>query len=526
MRECRRTEGNDGETTDMNADHLLATIANGESKTLEFKKAQRKLPQSLYETICAFLNRDGGAVVLGVTDDGRINGVDRDAVNKMKGDFANTINNPQALNPPCYLTLEAVEIDGAVLLHVYIPPGSQVHRFKGRIFDRNEDGDFDITDNQSAVGDLYRRKLSGYSENLIFPHATMADLRPDLIERVRRMAASLQGAHPWATMSDMELLSSAQLWKRDFQKGLEGITLAGILLFGKDETILSVLPHHRTDAVLRRVKLDRYDDRDDIRTNLIESFDRLVAFGEKHLPDPFFLEGGERKSLRGIILREIIANLLIHREYTNAFPAKFIIEKDRIFTENSSRPHGFGAIKPLHFSPFPKNPAIGRVFKEIGRADELGSGVRNLYRYTHQYTGHDPHLIEGDIFQLIVPFTSRAKVGGDDSAPHEYPTGEDDWTFDDDPLQGIQVREEGVPFRPSPREWAKQQEPQPLKKRQKRAREILRMARENPKVTIAELASVLAVTDRTIERNLKQLQQEGRLQRIGPAKGGHWEVLQ
>ena len=36
--------------------------------------------------------------------------------------------------------------------------------------------------------------------------------------------------------------------------------------------------------------LDRYDDRDDIRTNLIESFDRMMAFVEKHLDDKFFIE--------------------------------------------------------------------------------------------------------------------------------------------------------------------------------------------------------------------------------------------
>jgi len=41
--------------------------------------------------------------------------------------------------------------------------------------------------------------------------------------------------------------------------------------------------------------------------------------------------------------------------------------------------HGFGHINPEHFSPFPKNPKIARFFREIGRADELGSGVRNIF---------------------------------------------------------------------------------------------------------------------------------------------------
>lgn len=70
------------------------------------------------------------------------------------------------------------------------------------------------------------------------------------------------------------------------------------------------------------------------------------------------------------------------REYLSSFPAKFLIEKDRVFTENANRPHGYGLIDPNSFSPFPKNPLISRFFREIGLAEELGSGVRNLYKYT------------------------------------------------------------------------------------------------------------------------------------------------
>ncbi len=82
--------------------------------------------------------------------------------------------------------------------------------------------------------------------------------------------------------------------------------------------------------ILRKINLDRYDDRDDVRINLIDSYDRINAFGEKHLPDPFFLEGTQRVSVRNKILREIASNILMHREFTNPFPAKFIIEKNQI----------------------------------------------------------------------------------------------------------------------------------------------------------------------------------------------------
>ena len=191
----------------------------------------------------------------------------------------------------------------------------------------------------------------------------------------------------------------------------EGFTLAAILLLGDDNVILSVLPHHRTDALLRRENIDRYDDRDDIRTNLIESYDRLMAFVAKHLPDKFFLEKDQRISLRDHIFREVATNMLIHREFLNPYPAKFIIETHRLFAENSNKPHGHGLIDPANFSPFPKNPVIARFFKEIGRADELGSGVRNLFKYCRHYSGGKvPELIEEDIFRCIVPLTPEVAM--------------------------------------------------------------------------------------------------------------------
>jgi ATP-dependent DNA helicase RecG len=238
---------------------------------------------------------------------------------------------------------------------------------------------------------------------------TMKELRPDLIAKARQMAANQRTGHPWAGMSDRQLVQSAQLFQRDFQTGKKGFSLAAVLLLGDDQVILSVLPHHRTDALLRRENIDRYDDRDDIRTNLLDSFDRLMAFTAKHLPDPFFLEGVNRISLRDHLFREVAANMLIHREFLNAYPAKYIIETHRVFAENSNKPHGHGLIDPAHFSPFPKNPVIARFFKEIGRADELGSGVRKLFKYCRHYTGgRDPELIEEDVFKCIVPLTPQA----------------------------------------------------------------------------------------------------------------------
>lgn len=396
------------EVLQVKKESLKKIISSGESITVEFKESKKKLNKNVYDSVCAFLNRHGGHLFLGVKDNGDIAGVDKDAVDQLKKDFVTSLNNPQTLNPAFYLAVEDVEVDGKTILYINVPESSQVHRCKGIIFDRNEDGDFDITNNTNLVSGLYMRKQATYTENRIFPYADMEELQDELFTRVRKTVGNLKPGHPWVSMDNIELLKSAGMYLKDQSTGEQGITLAGILIFGSELMIQTALPHYRTDAILRRENLDRYDDRDDIRVNLLRSYERLMQFIAKHLNDKFYLEGDQRVSLRDKIFREAISNLLIHREFSNPFPAKLVVEKDRVFIENGNKPHGNGMIDPEDFSPYPKNPKIAKFFKEIGWVDELGSGVRNIYKYNKIYSGADPEFIEGDVFKTIIPLTVQA----------------------------------------------------------------------------------------------------------------------
>lgn len=132
-----------------------------------------------------------------------------------------------------------------------------------------------------------------------------------------------------------------------------------------------------------------------------------MSFVSKHLNDNFYLEGDMRISVRDKIFREVVSNILIHREYSNPFPAKLIIEKDRVYIENGNKARWSGVIDPTDFAPYPKNPILAKFFNDIGWADELGSGVRNAYKYSKIYSGLDPEFIEGDIFKVIIPLATQ-----------------------------------------------------------------------------------------------------------------------
>ena len=214
----------------------------------------------------------------------------------------------------------------------------------------------------------------------------------------------------------MEFFKTAGLYRKDLASGKEGFTMSALLLFGKNEIIQSAIPHYKIDALVRKENIGRYDDRDNIRCNLIEAYDRLMAFVAKHLPDKFYLQGDQRISLRDMIFREIIANILIHREYTNAFPSTFIIYNDRVETKNANRPHLHQILKPGNFEPYPKNPHIAQIFTQMGRSEELGTGVNNVFRYSQNYSGSNNIIFkEEDTFVSIIPLKreSHGELNGE-----------------------------------------------------------------------------------------------------------------
>ncbi len=94
-------------------------------------------------------------------------------------------------------------------------------------------------------------------------------------------------------MSDEEL--GVQDYMEGQATGESGYNLAAVMLLGK--MIWSWMAYE-TDALVRRVNMDRYDDREIIKTNLIESYDQLMEFGRNICPDKFFIEGGTKENLR------------------------------------------------------------------------------------------------------------------------------------------------------------------------------------------------------------------------------------
>lgn len=381
-----------------------------EGLALEFKRATNNLPSDFFETVCAFLNMDGGMIVLGVENDGTVSGVEPAAIERIKANIANLSNNPQKLDPPHLLFPHEKTVGDKIVITVLVPASSQVHQVGGTVFLRSEDGDYRVKGINRLAG-LMNRKLSLFTEQRVYPYLGMNDLDPALFEKAKKLMLGRQPQHPWANMQPEELLRVAGFIRRDFTTGTPGYTLAAALMFGYDATIQSLVPGYKFDALLRRRDIERYDDRLTIRGNLIDAFDLLMGFVEKHLDDPFYLEGTTSISLRSIIFRELVANIIAHREYTSAAPATMMIYRDRVEFKNPNVPHYHGIIDPKNFTPFPKNPTICKFMIQLGRYEELGSGVRKVNQYLPHYApgAGQPIFEDGDMFTVTVPLTTTTE---------------------------------------------------------------------------------------------------------------------
>ena len=301
--------------------------------------------------------------------------------------------------------------------------------------------------------------------------------------RVRLRAVHKRESHPWGDIEDdMDILRSAGLVETDPATGKECFNLAAVLLFGTDEAILHCCPGYFIDCVRRVEDLDRYDDRLMVRCNLIEAFDQIMGFIAKHPMDRFFIVDGRRTGVRDRIGFEVVSNILSHQEFSSTMPAHVTIEADRLVTENWNRALRSGLIDPGNFKPDPKNPLIAKFFVEIGYADTLGSGVRNLYKYAQIYSGRDPQLVDGDIFTTIIPLTR--------------PTGTSNVPVD--------VRAE-----------------ESLNESTRLALQALRV---DPTLSANRLATSIGITERQVRWLLSQLRERGLLRREGSARYGHWVV--
>ena len=149
----------------------------------------------------------------------------------------------------------------------------------------------------------------------------------------------------------------------------------------------------------------------------------------------------------------------------------------------------------------------------------IGSGVRNLYHYVKIYSNAEPVFDEDDVFRLIVPLNDE--YSADRAFEGELPQTK---TIQETAHETVEktVVKSGTGNRVGLGERLGEKLGEKLGERRLK---IVELVSTNAKVSISELADKVGISQTAIENNLRWLKMRGIIRRVGPDKGGHWEVI-
>lgn len=522
----------------MREDQFIKLSQAGENVQIEYKTCYEQISDSLYETVCSFLNHSGGHILVGVKDNGEIAGVNPDKATTLQGNIITAIKNPDLFLPCPYFTPQILTVEGKVVLYLDIPCGQYVYRYKGKYWDRNGDADIDVTDQPELLLSLFERKNPHLFEERIVEELTLEDLDSDTFQYCRNILAVIKPNHPWLQLTDEDILLHTRLAKKERETGKLKLKYAALILFGKEEAIEEYMPRYRFEALFHMCTYEeyndikrfpsRYDDRITMRCNLIKVYDRLTQFTERYLPNKFYLPEGttQREDLRWDLFREIVANLCVHSDFSTGYACFYHVFKDRVITKNPTRllpeiPEGELTLQEL--SNYTKNPLLVRVFHELSWVEDMGSGTRNILRYAPlYYPDYKVEIVNGSQFIFSITYMEMSQETVENVPRNEKMSQE---TAENVPRNG-QMFQETISTNDEDDLNISLEKPTDKKensKKNKRHQAIVSLIRKNSRITMEEMADKLGVNARTIHRDIEELKHV--VEHIGPTKAGYWKLL-
>ena len=381
----------------MTLDELLQRLDIGENHDTEFKSAEGGLPKSLWETVSAFANTDGGYIVLGIEEkkDGyAIVGVRRPET--LLKTFWDAHNNPQKLNTALCAEgdVQVQTLDGRKVIVIHVPRATRTQRpiyINGNpaigCFKRNFEGDYRCS--EAEMRQMLRDASDAPQDARIFEDFDLDDLDRDSLAAYRNRFASREPDHPFLALNEPDFLERIGALRRDRKSHEEGVTLAGLLMFGRESSLLEALPHFHLDYQ------EKLSDDTEVRwtyrltldgkwePNLFNFYYRVYPRLVDGLDVPFKLD---RNAVRlgethvHEALREALVNTLIHADHQSSRPLTVIKQRDAYIFSNPGRLRI--PLETLYQGGVsdPRNPNLQKMFQLIGLGEKAGSGFQKILR--------------------------------------------------------------------------------------------------------------------------------------------------
>jgi ATP-dependent DNA helicase RecG len=312
--------------------------------------------------------------------------------------------------------------DGAILA-IRVPKATRYQRpvFLGQnpmtgTYRRNYEGDYHCTEQE--VGRMLSDKEERPYDSRILEHFTLDDLDISSLRQYRQRFASHKPTHPWLSEDDKGLLTKLGGWSKDRVNGQEGLTIAGLLMFGTNETIREAVPQYHVDY-REKLSVDpdvRWTDRLTIDgtwcANLFQFYLRTIQRLAQDLKLPFQLDTDLFRKGETVVheaIREALVNALIHADYQGQGGIVIVKHSDRFeFSNPGSLLISFDQLLRGNVSEC-RNKALQNMFMMIGSAEKAGSGVdkiRRGWKSQHWRTPAVREQMQPDRVQWMLPMIS------------------------------------------------------------------------------------------------------------------------
>lgn len=400
----------------MDMQELKSLIYQGEKVDIECKKAEANVPRSVYESYSAFANTKGGYIVLGVKEDKTkiipeerfvLQGIENPQ--KQREDFWNTINGSKVnVNILKDENVYVVEEDGISLIVIHVPRAEYNMRpvyvgenpYRGT-YKRNHEGDYHATEHE--IRGMIRDQNPDGNDSMILEYYTMDDIDKETLRKYRQIFEIRNEGHVWNPLDDKAFLEKLGGYRKDRRTGVEGLTLAGLMMFGTGQAIREEFSNvfmdyrNETDVTVDVRWNDRITYDGTWENNLFNFFTKVTPKLTEDLPKPFKLEGIQRIDETPVhkAVREGFVNLIIHADYLMDAGVLKIIKRNKTFEFTNP-----GILKlPVEDiyrggNSKSRNPHMQTMLRMVGFGDNAGSGFPTILETWRKEGWMEPELIE------------------------------------------------------------------------------------------------------------------------------------
>jgi ATP-dependent DNA helicase RecG len=451
---------------------IFSSIPKKESVTAEFKTS---FNEEVVESLVAFSNAKGGIVYVGVSDNGKIHGITigKETIQSWINEIKNKTS-PQIIPDAETLVFEKKSIVALFVPEYPVKPVSVRGKYFKRIGNSNHLLSVD------EIANEHLKTINSSWDFYIDPNHSETDLSK---KKIAKFVSKIKhnGGIKQVKLSDAEILNKMEILRNG------KITFGSYLLFVKDYCSISDVQIGRFKSHITII------DSISLNSDLFQEVEDTIAFIKKHLKIEYIITGKPQRSERFDYpldaIREIVVNMIVHRDYRDSSASVIKIFDNRIEFYNPGKLYGGITVQDLlsgNYASKSRNKLIAGAFKEAGIIERYGSGIMRVRKICKDYGIKEPDFSE--IFNGFQVILYNEKIDVTDNVTDVTDNVTDVTDVTD------------------------------------RTKKILEIIVEDNQITISEIAKRMKVTKRTILRDIEKLKNDNLLERIGSEKGGYWKM--